>query len=63
MNPATIAQGILALLEVYRELTGKPAGWVPIGTDWDELEAWAKRTPEQIKAEARARRLGLPPEP
>jgi hypothetical protein len=56
-----IAQLILGLIDVYRALTGKPDGWLPKDDDWNELEQWAKRTPEQIKAEAQARRAGLPP--
>lgn len=55
MNPATAAlaaQGIVALLEIFRIHTGKPAGWVPTAADWDELEQWADRTPADIKREA-----------
>lgn len=53
-----LSQGISALLEAYRLHTGKPQGWYPSDTDWAELEAFAARTPEQIKKEA-ADRLGV----
>lgn len=57
MDPITAAlaaQGIVTLLQIYANHTGKPAGWKPSDTDWNDLEAWANRTPEQIKAEGRA---------
>lgn len=49
------AQGIVALLEIYRIHTGKPPGWQPATADWDELAAWAMRTPADIKREAAQR--------
>ena len=58
MNPAAaaaltsgIAQGLVALLNVYRVQTGKPEGWIPGASDWDDIELWAMKTPEEIKAE------------
>lgn len=53
-----IAQGIVALLEAYRLHTDKPEGWIPSELDWAELEAFAAKTPEMIKAEA-AKRLNV----
>jgi hypothetical protein len=57
LTAALAAQAILSLLEIYRTHTGKAADWVPTEADWDELEAWAETTPEQIKADA-LRRAG-----
>ena len=54
MSIATLAaQAILAALEIYRQQAGKPKEWVPTKADWQRMREWAKRTPEQIKAEAR----------
>ncbi|HMP84454.1 MAG TPA: hypothetical protein PKA41_17295 [Verrucomicrobiota bacterium] len=60
MNTTAIlaAQAIVAGLEIYRQHANKPPGWVPSAEDWNELEAWAQRTPEDIKREARERRGG-----
>lgn len=58
MDPITAtlaANAILALLQIWAQHSGKPAGWKPGVADWAELEAWASRTPEQIKHEARER--------
>ena len=55
---ASIAQGIVALVEAFRVHTGKPEGWKPSLNDYLELEAWAAKTPEDIKREARER-LGV----
>jgi hypothetical protein len=57
MDPLTVAlaaQGIVALLDIYRIHAGKAADWKPSPADWDELEAWALRTPADIKREALA---------
>lgn len=65
MDPLTAslaAQGIVALLEIFRVHTGKPKDWVPDADDWNSLEAWADRTPADIKREAREA-LGRKPEP
>lgn len=50
---ALAAQAILAALEIYRLQAGKPRDWVPTKADWQRMREWAKRTPAQIKAEAR----------
>lgn len=58
MNPATVSaavQIILAGLEIYRRERGLPDDWEPGPQDWEGMRTWAKRTPEQIKAEAKAR--------
>lgn len=61
MNPIALsAQALLATLELYRAIAGKPKDWVPTAQDWDELEAWAQRTPEQIKAAALNATPGAP---
>lgn len=40
---------------------GKPEGWVPSPQEWTDLnDLVSKATPENVRAEARAR-LGLPP--
>ena len=55
-----LAQGVVSLVEAYRLHTSKPDGWKPSLNDFLELEEWAAKTPEKIKAEAR-RRLGVSP--
>ncbi len=59
LTAALAAQGILALLEIYRMHANKPPGWVPTAEDWNELETWAHTTPEDIKRAA-AQRAGVP---
>lgn len=55
---AGIAQGIVALINLYAARTNKPAGWRPTDSDWLVIEEWANKTPEDIKREA-AERLGV----
>ena len=59
LTAALAAQAIVAALEIYRVHSGKPVGWTPSAAEWDELEAFGRRTPEDIKREA-AERLGVP---
>jgi hypothetical protein len=59
LTAALAAQAIVAALEIYRVHSGKPAGWIPAAADWDELEAFGRKTPDDIKREAAAR-LGVP---
>lgn len=55
MNPiALAAQALIAALDVYRFIATKPANWTPTPAEWQHLRDWAKRTPDQIKAEAAA---------
>lgn len=54
-----IAQSIVALMQLYKNHSGKPAGWTPSESDWLVIEEWAARTPEDIKKDA-AERLGVP---
>ena len=58
LTAALAAQGVVALLEIYRIHASKPEGWTPSETDWAELEAFARKTPADIKREA-AERLGV----
>lgn len=48
-----IVQGFAALTEIWRQHANKPPTWEPTDADWDELEAWANRTPQDIKDEAK----------
>ena len=54
-----IAQSIVALVNLYATHTNKPEGWKPTEADWAEIDAWANKTPDDIKREA-AERLGVP---
>ena len=62
MNPLialAIAQGIAALIQIWREAANKPAGWEPTDADWDALLALNSKTAAEYKQEA-ADRLGIP---
>ena len=62
MNPLialAIAQGINALIQIWRESASKPAGWEPTDADWDALLVFNSKTSDQYKQEA-ADRLGIP---
>ncbi len=62
MNPiiaAGIAQGISALIQIWRENASKPPAWVPTDQDWNDMLAFNEKTAEDYKAEAAAR-LGIP---
>ena len=62
MNPAildAIAAGITALIEIWRNHSGKPAGWTPTAADWDELLKLNDKTAQDYKDEAAAK-LGTP---
>lgn len=51
----TIAQLLVAALEVYRTHHAKPADWVPTAEDWNGIIAEAELyTAERFKEEARA---------
>lgn len=58
MNPTiaiAIAQGIGALVEIWREHAGKPPEWKPSQQDWDALLVLNEKTAEDYKREARER--------
>lgn len=62
MNPvaaAALAQGLAALIEIWRVNAGKPAGWTPSQQEWTDLLALSDKMPDDFKREA-AERLGLP---
>ena len=55
MNPiALAAQALIAALDVYRAISKRSDNWTPTPAEWQQLRDWAKRTPEQIKADAKA---------
>ena len=57
MNPATaiaIAQGIAALIEIWRQHSNKPPEWIPTQADWEHLLALNEKTAQQYKDEAKA---------
>lgn len=56
---AALAQGLAALIELWRIQANKPAEWVPTQQDWTDLLALSDKMPEDYKREAAAR-LGLP---
>lgn len=61
MNPTTalaIAQGINALIAIWREHANKPADWTPTPEDWAAMLALNEKTAEDYKREAAAR-LGV----
>lgn len=62
---AAIAQGIAALIEIWRANANKPPEWVPSPEEWDAMLAFNDvKTANQYKVEAAAR-LGIqwPPSP
>ena len=62
MNPiiaAGIAQGISALIQIWREHASKPPAWVPTDQDWLDMLALNAKSSEDYKKEA-ADRLGIP---
>lgn len=67
MNPiiaAAIAQGLAALIEIWRQNSNKPPEWVPSPEEWDAMLELNEKTALDYKKEA-AELLGLPwpPEP
>ena len=67
MNPtlaAAIAQGLFALVEIWRQSANKPPEWVPTEQDWEDMLAFNEKTASDYKKEA-ADRLGIawPPSP
>lgn len=62
MNPtiaAAIAQGLSALIQIWRENANKPPEWTPTAADWDELLATNTKTADDYKREAAAL-IGVP---
>jgi hypothetical protein len=62
MNPviaAAIAQGMAALIEIWRTSASKSPEWVPSPAEWDALLLLNEKSAEQYKEEAAAL-LGLP---
>jgi hypothetical protein len=57
MNPAiaaAIAQGVSALIEIWRNHSNKPKDWVPTAEDWDALLALNDKTAQDYKDEAKS---------
>ncbi len=55
MNPiiaASIAQGLAALLEIWRANAGHPVGWEPSDEDWDAMLKLNEKTAADYKREA-----------
>jgi len=62
MNPvlaAAIAQGLAALIEIWRLHANKDPFWVPSDEEWDAMLELNEKTIDQYKKEA-AELLGLP---
>jgi hypothetical protein len=49
---AAIAQGVSALIEIWRNHANKPAGWEPGPEDWAELRRGNAKTAEDYEREA-----------
>lgn len=61
MDPTTataIAQGVSALIAIWRQHSSKPADWQPTEADWSDLLALNEKTATDYKREAAAR-LGV----
>ncbi|MCW5554489.1 MAG: hypothetical protein KIS67_20315 [Verrucomicrobiae bacterium] len=58
ITAAAIAQGISALITIWRERANKPANWSPTEQDWLDMLALNSKTADDYKREAAAR-LGV----
>lgn len=59
ITAAAIAQGISALIQIWRQIANKPPEWTPTPEEWDALLALNNKTADDYKKEAAAV-LGLP---
>lgn len=62
MDPVTaiaVANGISALLEIWRIHSNKPVGWTPSAGEINDLLSWADTTSADYKRNAAAK-LGIP---
>lgn len=49
---AAIAQGLSALVQIWRQNANKPPEWVPTADDWDAMLILNDKTAEDYKREA-----------